>query len=88
MKICTDFGQAQKVYGKNMAELIHTRIAEIKSVESIEEMVQYSIGRCHPLQGKREGQYAMDLEHPYRLIFTKVKEKIVFVKIEEIVDYH
>lgn len=87
-KICTKYNQAQKEYGKNMAMLIHQRIAEIKSADTIEEMIQFSIGRCHALRGKREGQFAMNLEHPYRLIFTKDNNKVICVKIEEIVDYH
>lgn len=42
---------------------------EIDASGTIEEMVQYHIGRCHPLKGNRKGQYATDLVHPYRLIF-------------------
>ena len=30
----------------------------------------------------------MDLTHPYRLIFEKVNEQIIAVKVLEIVDYH
>ena len=71
-----------------MAVLINQRIAEITSADSIEQMVQFSIGRCHPLHGNRDGQFSMDLEHPYRLIITKDKDKIMCAKIEEIVDYH
>ena len=71
-----------------MAELIHQRVGEIKSAESIEQMVQFSIGRCHPLVGNRDGFYAMDLEHPYRLIITKDAKKLLCVKIEKVEDYH
>lgn len=27
-------------------------------------------GRCHELTGDRAGQFALDLDHPYRLIFA------------------
>ena len=87
-KVCTEFGQAQKEYGKNMAVKIHQRIAEISSADSIEQLVKFSIGGCHVLHGNRDGQFAMDLEQPFRLIIAKDKEKIVCAKIEEIVDYH
>ena len=50
--------------------------------------MQYRIGRCHSLIGKRKGQYAMDLTHPYRLVFIKEDDFTVSVRIEEIVDYH
>ena len=87
-KICTEFGIAQKTYGKNMAVLIHQRIVEIKSADSIEQMVQFSIGKCHPLQGDKEGYYAMTLEQPYRLIISKDGTKLLCARIEKIEDYH
>lgn len=71
-----------------MAEKLHQRIDEISSAYSVEELVQYKIGRCHSLSGKRKGQYAMDLTQPYRLIFTKEDNFTISVRIEEIVDYH
>ena len=51
-------------------------------------MIENHIGRCHRLQGNRSGQYAVDLEHPYRLIFSVNGEQIQIAKIEEIADYH
>ena len=71
-----------------MAELIHLRIDQLNAAETVEEMINFSIGRCHQLNGNREGQYALDLVHPYRLIFVKTDDQIQIVKIIEIVDYH
>lgn len=71
-----------------MAELIHLRIVQLNAAETVEEMINFSIGRCHQLNGNREGQYALDLVHPYRLIFVKIDDQIQIVKIIEIVDYH
>ncbi len=71
-----------------MAELIHLRIDQLNAAETVEEMINFSIGRCHQLNGNREGQYALDLVHPYRLIFVKIDDRIQIVKIIEIVDYH
>ena len=51
-----------------MAEKIHMRIDQISAALSVEMMIQYRIGRCHPLKGNRKNQYAVDLVHPYRLI--------------------
>lgn len=86
-KVCEDASEAKKKYGANMARKIHQRIDEIRASESVEMMVKYGIGRCHPLTEDRKGQYAMDLTQPYRLIFEKNGE-IVAVEIREIVDYH
>lgn len=71
-----------------MAELIHLRIDQLNAAETVEEMINFSIGRCHQLNGNREGKYALDLVHPYRLIFVKIDDQIQIVKIIEIVDYH
>lgn len=87
-KVCEDAEVATKKYGAEMARKIHQRIDEIRAATSVEMLVQFRIGRCHPLSGDRKGQYAMDLTHPYRLVFEKRKGKLVAVEILEIVDYH
>lgn len=68
--------------------LANNHIDEIDASDTIEEMVQYHIGRCHPLKGNRKGQYAMDLVHPYRLIIEQIGDEIKIANIMEIVDYH
>ena len=71
-----------------MAVKIQQRIDEISAVDSVEDMIQYRIGRCHLLNGDRIGQYAVDLIHPYRLVFEKRGKQIQIANIMEIVDYH
>lgn len=56
--------------------------------DSVEMLIRYAIGRCHPLQGNRKGEYAMDLIHPYRLIFKKKENTLEIVVIINIEDYH
>lgn len=89
-KICTDVSEAEKKHGREMAEKIHLRIDQISAALSVEMLIQYKIGRCHSLKGDRKNQYAMDLIHPYRLVFEKRqnREEIQIAYIEEIVDYH
>lgn len=87
-KICTNASEAVKKHGSEMAEKIHQRIDEISAVDSVEDMIQYRIGRCHLLNGNRIGQYAVDLIHPYRLVFEKRGKQIQIANIMEIVDYH
>ena len=87
-KICTDIKVAEKTYGAQMAEKIDMRIGEISAADTVEMMIQFRIGRCHPLMQNRKGQYAMDLVHPYRLVFEKNGNEIQIANILEIVDYH
>lgn len=88
-KVCENAEEATRKYGSQMAEKIHQRIDEISAADDVELLVRYEIGRCHPLHGNREGQYAMNLTHPYRLVFIKKSDEVVsFVQIEQIEDYH
>ena len=87
-KICTNISEAEKKHGKEMAEKIHLRMKQISAAMSIDMLLQYKIGRCHQLKGSRKEQYAMDLVHPYRLIFEKKGNEIQIAYIMEIVDYH
>lgn len=87
-KVCTNASVASKRYGSNMAEKIQLRIDQIKAADNVEQMIQFNIGRCHKLQGNRKDQYAVDLIHPFRLVFERHGSKIQIAKILEIVDYH
>lgn len=71
-----------------MAEKIHMRIDQISAADTVEMMIQFHIGRCHPFVNNRKGQYAVDLVHPYRLVFEKNGNEIQIAHITEIVDYH
>ena len=87
-KVCTEVKAAERTFGREMADKIHHRIDEIVAADTVEMMIQFHIGRCHPLTQNRKGQYAVDLIHPYRLVFEKNGGEIQIAKILEIVDYH
>ena len=87
-KVCTDAKTAERTYGQDMADKIHQRVDEINAADTVELMIQFRIGRCHPLSQTRKGQYAVDLVHPYRLVFEKKGGEIQIANILEIVDYH
>lgn len=87
-KVCTIANEAKKKHGQQMADLIHQRIDQITAFDNIEMLVQFKIGRCHQLTGNRKEQYAMDLVHPYRLIFEKMGAQIQIARIVDITDYH
>ena len=87
-KVCTNASAARRKYGSQTACKIAQRIAEIGAAPTVEMMVELHIGRCHALVGDRAGQYAVDLVHPLRLVFTKEGDILQVATIEEIVDYH
>lgn len=87
-KVCTEAKAAERIYGREMADKIHHRIDEIGAADTVEMMVQFHIGRCHPLTQNRKGQYAVDLVQPYRLVFEKKGDEVQIANILEVVDYH
>lgn len=87
-KVCTNASEAEKKYGREMADKIHQRIDQIEAAESVEQMIQFHIGRCHLLRQNRKNQYAVDLVHPMRLVFEKKNAEIQIAYIIEITDYH
>lgn len=70
--ICNIIHLATKKLGHDNARKLFTRLQQIEASESIEYMIKYRIGRCHPLHNDLRGRYALDLEHPYRLIIEPV----------------
>lgn len=86
--VCQNYTKAVKAYGENIAEKIHLRVMQIEAAESVEFMMSHNIGRCHKLKNNRKGEYAVDLAHPYRLVFEVKGEEIEIAKILEVVDYH
>lgn len=87
-RICENKKIAEKTYGALIASKIKLRIVQLESSTSLNKMLELHIGRCHKLIGNRNEQYAMDLVHPYRLIFKTSDEQVEVVQILEIVDYH
>lgn len=70
-KVCEDSLEAVRRYGKVMAIILRSRILLIRSADSVHQLLHNPEGRTHPLKGNRKNQYAIDLKHPYRLIFEE-----------------
>jgi len=84
-----------------MARTIMRRLAVLKAAGSLALVPTPPPERRHQLGSDRKGQYAVDLVHPYRLIFKPNHEpvlrkqdgaidteQVTAIKIIEIVDYH
>ena len=86
--VCTNATAARKAHGQAIADKIHMRIDQIAAASSVEELILGRIGKCHILKGGREGQYAMHLAEPWRLVFIVDRSVVQIACILEIVDYH
>jgi proteic killer suppression protein len=99
-KLAKDYRKCQKAYGKFRAELFMRRLGDLYDAQTLED-VRNLPGNYHELIGNRKGEWACDLDQPYRLIFQPHEEpiptdehgryvwlEITAVEIVEITNYH
>jgi proteic killer suppression protein len=90
-----------KGWGADIGRRIMLRLAQLEAAETLQDVGSHPPARCHPLMGERAGQYAVDLQHPFRLIFVPANDpvprkpdgsidlaKVTAVEMLEVVDYH
>lgn len=93
-------GYAQKKLGREQAEKFLLRIGALIDADSFENL-RHVPGHFHELIGDRKGQWAFDLNQPYRLIVTPLTlpipadnngkyiwREICDAVVVEIVNYH
>ena len=98
-KILNSSEKIDKKYGKS-AKKIKNRLDVMAMVDNLAELMKLP-GRHHQLTNDRKGQFACDLEHPYRLVYEPANDplpmdeskglkysEITIIEIIEITDYH
>ena len=99
-KLANDADKRVKEFGKIRGEKFKIRLDQLNAATSLEDM-RYLAGNFHELKGNRKGQWACDLDQPFRLIFTPHEQPIpqnntgqyIWLEIEgveiiEITNYH
>lgn len=89
-----------KELGTIRAKKLRLRLSQLKTATTLEE-VRYLPGNYHELKDNRKGQWACDLDQPYRLIFTPQERpiplnedgqyiwiEITAIEVIEIINYH
>ena len=56
-------------FGADSSKKLGMRLQAIEAAESLAHLFTLPQCRCHPLTGDRKGQFAVDLKHPFRLVF-------------------
>ena len=95
-----DDSKALRKLGQKRAKQFRKRVAQLQLADNLEEL-RNAIGHFHELIDNRKGQWACDLDQPYRLIFepkekpipTDPDGKYIWIEIKaveliEVVDYH
>lgn len=65
----------QKVFGPKRAKYLLKRVAKLLQAKTLED-VRNEPGHFHELVEDRKGQWACDLDQPYRLIFEPHEDPI------------
>lgn len=99
-KIASNPKKCLKELGKLRTELFLRRLQELYRAYTLED-VRFLPGHYHELTGDRKGQWACDLDQPYRLVFEPHEDPIpadedgryVWIEIKgveiiEITNYH
>jgi plasmid maintenance system killer protein len=75
-KMCNNESLLIRKHGPIRAKLLRRRLDECRAAENLEVLRSLPQVRCHELKGNREGTLAVDLDHPYRLIFESANNPI------------
>lgn len=67
-------------YGKDNATAIKKRMAILNAAPTLENVPSEKPTRRHPLKGDRKGEFAVDLCHPFRLVFEPDHDPIPLKK--------
>lgn len=99
-KIFTKPGGLRRAYGTRN-EAIKARLIVLDKAPNLSRVPTITPERRHQLKGDRKGQFAVDLVHPYRLIFEADHEpvprkddggidveQVTAITILEVSDYH
>ncbi|MCY4354001.1 MAG: type II toxin-antitoxin system RelE/ParE family toxin [Truepera sp.] len=99
-KIFNSEKELKKVYG-NLAPTIQLRLAVLKNAPTLSAVPTTRPERRHQLRGKLRGQYAVDIDPRYRLVFKPSHDpvprredggidtdSVTAITIREITDYH
>jgi len=99
-KLANDSRKCKTDLGPKRGELFQRRLLDLADALTLEDTRNLP-GHFHELIGNKKGQWACNLDHPYRLIFEPHNEpiptnehgnyiwiEIVAVEIIEITDYH
>lgn len=100
-KVGNSDSTAKRKLGPLRAAKLRQRLDELDAAETLETMRHLKQARCHELGQDRKGELAVDLDHPYRLIFLPANNpiprkpdggldwtKVTSIRIVDITDYH
>lgn len=100
-KICSEAREMNKLYGARGSRKLQQRLMELQAADVLSDVSHLPPIRCHELAGNRVGQFSVDLEHPFRLLFIPIndpmplrndggidRQRVTAIEIIDILDTH
>ena len=100
-KIFESESRLKQKYGPRTGLKITDRVAHLRMAPNLANIPTVGPLRCHQLSGDRDEQFAVDLVHPFRLVFEVAhepiprdkfggidRERVIAIRIMEVIDYH
>jgi proteic killer suppression protein len=66
----------KREYGAENGRLVMRRLLVLRAANSLADVPRDKPERCHPLEGKRKGQFAVDAKHPFRIVFEPANDPL------------
>ncbi|MGA2534018.1 MAG: type II toxin-antitoxin system RelE/ParE family toxin [Candidatus Aminicenantales bacterium] len=76
--------QGCRAWGTDVAKKYIQRIDLLQETSDMAEIRKLPGLECHPLKGRREGQFGITLHDRWRLIFTLEMEQAEIICVEEV----
>ncbi|HSB78426.1 MAG TPA: killer suppression protein [Candidatus Methylomirabilis sp.] len=89
------------MWGAENARKIRQRLAELNAAATLADIGRLPPARPHALKGNRKGQFAVDVRHPFRLLFEPADDpvplrddggvdlaRITRIRVLSVEDYH
>ena len=93
-KQCQNEKDLQRKHGSVQARVIVNRLNQLQAAESLDDVLKLPQLRLHQLSGNRQGEWAVDVKHPKRIVLVPLNgdardpRTVTKIKIIEVVDYH
>ena len=101
-KLCNSAADLQRKCGLQNAKRIQQRLSDLRAAASLADLSHIPPMRCHALIGDRAGQFAVDIDRTYRIVFEPAddpipcmpdggidRKRITIIRILDVnVDYH
>ena len=100
-KLCSTAKEMKAKWGQRMAERLQQRLFELVAADTLDDVPRVPPPRCHELTGDLKGKLAVDLIHPYRLVFSPGHDprpekkdggldwaQVTEIVVEAVIDYH